>query len=215
MTPSSSPTARLFVALDLPSGVRGRLLGWGAGALTDIPGVRLQRPEAMHVTLCFLGGRPVGEVEVIADAMRRAVDGRSALMLTSRAALWLPPRRPRVAAVELVDGAGELAVLQAGLASALAQGGWYAPERRRFLAHVTVARIGRGGRRQPSELPAPPMVSVTAGSVSLYRSHTGASGARYEPLATVRLLPLDPRLTTATRSGTRSTAPARDRSRSW
>ena len=29
----------------------------------------------MHVTLCFLGGQPAGEVEAIADAMRRAVGG--------------------------------------------------------------------------------------------------------------------------------------------
>ena len=192
MTPSSSPTVRLFVALGLPPGVRGQLLGWGAGALSDIPGVRLQRPEAMHVTLCFLGGQPLGQVEAIADAMRRAVDGRPAPTLTAETALWLPPRRPRVAAVELVDGAGELSVLQDRLASALAQGGWYEPERRRFLAHVTVARIGRNGPRQPPELPAPPAVSAPAASVSLYRSHTGPAGARYEPLATVRLLPGGP-----------------------
>ncbi len=78
-----------------------------------------------------------------------------------------------------------------------AQGGWYEPERRRFLAHVTVARIGRNGPRQPPELPAPPAVSAAAASVSLYRSHTGPSGARYEPLATVRLLPGGPGLRTA------------------
>jgi RNA 2',3'-cyclic 3'-phosphodiesterase len=192
LTPWSPPTVRLFVALDLPSGVRGQLLGWGAGALTDIPGVRLQRPEAMHVTLCFLGGQPAGEVEAIADAMRRGVDGWPALKLVSAAPLWLPARRPRVAAVEFVDEGGELSVLQAGLASALAQGGWYEPEHRRFLAHVTVARIGRNGPRKPPELPAPPALSAVADVVSLYRSHTGPSGARYEPLATVRLVSGDP-----------------------
>jgi 2'-5' RNA ligase len=191
LTPSSSPTVRLFVALDLPSGVRGRLLGWGAGTLTDIPGVRLQRPEAMHVTLCFLGGQPVGEVEAIADAMRRAVGSRAALSVTSGAGIWLPPRRPRVAAVELADDAGELGALQADVATAVSVGGWYEPERRSFLAHVTVARIGRNGLRRPPELPAPPAVSAIADAVSLYRSHTGPSGARYEPLTTVRLLPRD------------------------
>ena len=188
MTPSSPPTLRLFVALDLPGELRGHLLGWGARALTDIPGVRLQRPEAMHVTLSFLGGQPAGEVEAIADAMRRAVGARPQLTLMPGAPIWLPRRRPRVAAVELIDDTAELAALQASLATALEHGGWYEPEHRRFLAHVTVARIGRNGLRQPRELPAPPAVPVIAPSVSLYRSHTGASGARYEPLATVRLL---------------------------
>jgi 2'-5' RNA ligase len=181
----------LFVALDLPSEVRGHLLAWGARALTDIRGVRLQRPDAMHVTLCFLGGRPAEEAEAIADAMRRAVGSRVAPSVTSGAGIWLPPRRPRAAAVELVDDGGELAALQADVATALSVGGWYQPERRSFLAHVTVARIGRSGLRQPPEHPAPPTVPVIAPSVSLYRSHTGASGARYEPLATVRLLRRD------------------------
>jgi 2'-5' RNA ligase len=188
LTPSSSPTLRLFAALDLPDELRGQLLGWGAQALSDIPGARLQRPDAMHVTLCFLGGQPAGEVEAIADAMRRAVASRSEPAVTPGAPLWLPARRPRVAAVELVDSGRELAALQAGVATALADGGWYEPERRPFLAHVTVARIGRDGPRQPSQLPAPPAVSAPGRSVSLYRSRTGPSGARYEALATVGLL---------------------------
>lgn len=188
MSLSPSPTFRLFVALDLPEVVRGHMLGWGARTLTDIPGVRLQRPEAMHVTLCFLGGQPAGAVEAIADAVRGAVGARSELTLTPGAPIWLPRRRPRVAALGLMDDTGELAALQSSLAGTLARGGWYEPERRRFLAHVTVARIGRNGPRQPSELPAPPAVPVVSPSVSLYRSHTGPSGARYEPLATVGLL---------------------------
>jgi 2'-5' RNA ligase len=191
LTPSSPPTVRLFVALDLPSGVRGQLADWARDALAGISGVRLVRDEALHVTLCFLGGQPAGEVEAIADAMRRAVASHAELTVTPGAPLWLPPRRPRVAAVELGVSGGELAVLQGDVSTALAGGGWYEPERRPFLAHVTAARIERDRPRQPPELPAPPTASATARSVSLYRSHTGSGGARYEPLATVRLLLLD------------------------
>ena len=189
MTGSSSPSVRLFVALDLPDVLRGHLLGWGAHALSDIPGVRLQRPEAMHVTLCFLGEQPVEDVEAIAGAMRAAVARRSALRLTPGAPIWLPARRPRVAAIEVADAGGDLAVLQADVSAGLAGGGWYEPERRPFLAHVTVARIGRNGPQQPpAPATPPPAVSATARSVSLYRSHTGASGARYEAVVTVELM---------------------------
>lgn len=154
-----------------------------------MPGVRLQRPEAMHVTLCFLGEQPVGEVEAIVGAMRGAVGRRSAVRLTPGAPIWLPARRPRVAAVEVADADGEMAVLQRDVSAGLVSGRWYEPERRPFLAHVTVARIGRNGPRQPPEVPAPPpAVSATAESVSLYRSHTGASGARYEAVATAGLI---------------------------
>jgi 2'-5' RNA ligase len=187
LTVSPPPSVRLFVALDLPSEMRGHMLAWATRALTGIPGVRLQRPEAMHVTLCFLGGQPATAAEAIAEAMRAAVGRRSEVRLMPEALVWLPPRRPRVAALELIDDTGELTALQASLAAALAHGGWYEPQRRRFLAHVTVARIGRNAPWQPSELPAPPAGPVIGTSVSLYRSHTGPSGARYEPLTTVRL----------------------------
>jgi 2'-5' RNA ligase len=178
---------RLFVALDLPAELRAQLLAWGARVLPESLGVRLQRPEAMHVTLCFLGGQPVGEMDAIADAMRLAVGARTALTLTPGAPIWLPRRRPRVAAVQLSDGTGHVAGLQAGLATALAQGGWYEPEARPFLAHVTVARVGRGGLSRPPELAPPPAVPFTAETVSLFRSRTGPAGPRYDPLVTVGL----------------------------
>jgi 2'-5' RNA ligase len=184
-------TVRLFAALDLPPEARETMAAWARDALTSLPGVRLVRAESLHVTLCFLGGQPAGDVEAIAEAMRVAVGSRPELTLTLGAPTWLPPRRPRVAAVELVDAAGGLSAVQGVVSAALASGGWYEPEGRRFLAHVTLARIGKGGPRRPPELSAPPAVAVTAHSVSLYRSHTGSSGARYEPLATVRLLPAD------------------------
>jgi 2'-5' RNA ligase len=189
LTRSAPPTVRLFVALDLPDELCGQLLSWGAHALTDIPGVRMQRPEAMHVTLCFLGGQSAAEVDAIGEAMRRAVGARGSLTVTAEGAIWLPPRRPRVAAVQLGDR-GELVALQGDVAAALADGGWYEAERRRFLAHVTVARIGRGGPRHLPELPAPPAAQGITPSVSLYRSYTGPSEARYEPLTTMSLLSL-------------------------
>ncbi len=192
MSAPAPTTVRLFVALELPAALCAELLAWAARALPPTPGMRLQRPEAMHVTLCFLGGQPTEAADAIADAMRRAVGARSALALTPGPPAWLPPRRPRVAAVRLTDAAGELGGLQADVAAALADGGWYVPERRPFLAHVTVARIGRSGPQRPPELPAPPTVGGTAEAVSLYRSHTGPTGARYEVLASVPLLPGDP-----------------------
>jgi 2'-5' RNA ligase len=187
LTASSPRLFRVFVALDLPAEARAELAAWGAGQLGGVAGARLMDSASMHVTLCFLGGRPVGEMDAITEAMRLAVGERSALTLTPGAPIWLPRRRPRVAAVELSDGTGQVAALQAALASTLARGGWYEPETRPFLAHVTVARVGRSGLARPPELAPPPAVPFTAERVALYRSHTGPAGARYESLATVGL----------------------------
>ncbi len=181
---------RLFVALDLPAAVRTQLAGWAAQQLGGVAGARLLDVESMHLTVCFLGGRDAGEVEAIARALRMAAE-TAPVPLALGAPLWLPRRRPRVAAVRLLDGpsarGGSLAALQSAVAARLTQGGRYEAEGRPFLPHVTVARAGKGGLSRPPELAPPPAVHFTAETVSLYRSHTGPAGARYEPLATVRL----------------------------
>jgi 2'-5' RNA ligase len=190
LTLSSPRHIRLFVALDLPAAVRTELAGWAARQLAAVAGTRLLDVESMHVTLCFLGGREPGEVEAIARALAVAA-GSAPVPLALGPALWLPRRRPRVAAVRLTDGEGArgggVAALQSALAARLAQESLYEPEGRPFLAHVTVARTGKGGLSRPPELATPPAVDFTAETVSLYRSHTGPAGARYEPLATVSL----------------------------
>ena len=112
-------------------------------------------PEDLHATLCFLGSRPEDEIDAIAAACG-VVAGEPVAESRFGAALWLPARRPRVLAVALSDPEGVIARVQSVLSDALVAGGWYAPESRPFLAHVTVARVGRDSRVRPGELPAPP-----------------------------------------------------------
>jgi RNA 2',3'-cyclic 3'-phosphodiesterase len=182
--------ARLFVALDLPSEVRTMLVDWAAVSLDAVPGIRLQTAGSLHVTLCFLGDVNAGAVPEVAAAC--GVAGRwGPMAMQLGTPLWLPGRRPRVAAVSVAGvsggGSGELADLQATVAGALTAGGWYRPERRPFLAHVTLARIGTAGPLHPPDIAAPAPLRFNAPSVTLYRSHPGPSGARYEPLTTVML----------------------------
>ncbi|HEY6397669.1 MAG TPA: RNA 2',3'-cyclic phosphodiesterase [Solirubrobacteraceae bacterium] len=178
--------ARLFAALELPTGVCEALVSWRSMELPRNGGLRMIAPEHLHVTLCFLGWRPVDDVRGILDACR-TVSGQRAAELSLRDAVWLPRRRPRVLAVELEDPAGRLSVVQSELSEALAAGGWYAPEKRPFLAHVTVARVGGGSRLAPFELSPPPSLRFEGSRVTLYRSRLGGGGARYEPLGTVEL----------------------------
>jgi RNA 2',3'-cyclic 3'-phosphodiesterase len=176
---------RLFVALELPGAAREALVRWRS---SEVPGggLRLIAPEYLHATLCFLGWRPIDDVGRILAACR-IVAGRGAPELALHGAVWLPRRRPSVLAVELEDPAGGVAAIQAALSEGLAGGGWYTPEKRPFLAHVTVARVASGARLRAMELPAPPPLRFEASQVTLYRSRLSAGGARYEPLDTVDL----------------------------
>jgi 2'-5' RNA ligase len=205
---SRGATARLFAAVDPPPAVRERLASWAREAAGSIRGgatpagegaaVRLLAPETMHVTLCFLGARPVEELDALAGSMGACSEHAGELSLG--APLWLPPRHPRSLALEIHDRDGWLAHLQRVLGEAFAQAVDWQPERRRFRAHVTVARIGRGGkpsRRRgrgargreapepvlPAPLPATPQLSFTPAAAVLYRSWLSPQGARYEPVA--------------------------------
>jgi 2'-5' RNA ligase len=142
-------------------------------------------PEALHVTLCFLGWHMEAEVGPIAAACGVAAADPAPRLAVS-GALWLPPRRPRVLAVELQDLGGRLAHTQAALSDALSAGGWYEPEKRPYMAHVTVARVktrSSGGREPPE----PPPLEFQGSRVVVYRSRLSRSGARYEGLASVEL----------------------------
>jgi RNA 2',3'-cyclic 3'-phosphodiesterase len=198
---SRGAVARLFVAVDPPPDVREHLTAWARAAVRSLAAqnwrraaadIRLLEAEALHVTLCFLGARPVGEIAGIGAALAGCAQRVGELSLG--APLWLPPRHPRTLAVEVHDRDEGLARLHASVARALAEAiGWQA-ERRRFRAHITVARMrGRSAARRPARarepsLPATPSLGFVPDSVVLYRSWLSSSGAAYEALASCDLL---------------------------
>jgi len=101
----------------------------------------------------------------------------------------LPPRDPRLFALDLEDFEGRASTLQAGVSKALEAGGWYRPEKRPFWPHITLARVKRNERRAAPlpEQPAPPAATFPAAALTLYRSTLRPQGALYEPLARVEL----------------------------
>jgi 2'-5' RNA ligase len=177
---------RLFVALELPAEVRAAVAGLAAAADPEI--WRPVAPEALHITLAFLGQRAVQDVAAIAPVLA-AEAGGPAPRLALAGALLLPPRRARVLAVAIDDPDGRLAALQARVAAGLAQAGVYKPEARPFRAHVTGARL-RPRAKAPKALAAQPApLAFTAEAVTLYVSRLHPSGARYEPLERAPLAP--------------------------
>jgi 2'-5' RNA ligase len=205
---AAETTLRLFVALELPDPVRRAVGEWAGAELARTEGLRLVDDDALHVTLCFLGATPASELDAISVACREAAAGHPPLRLSLGPVLALPRRRPRAVAIGVVAGteeggrgrAGdaadvtdvtELGALQGALSARLAAGGWYRPEARPFLAHLTVARVRSRSRIdaraldrvRPIETPA-----FVAETVTVFRSRTRPGGAQYEALARVALV---------------------------
>jgi 2'-5' RNA ligase len=206
---SRGARARLFVAVDLPTPVREELAAWArdAAAGLELAGagrpLRLLDADVLHLTLCFLGSRPVEEIAVIGPAVSACTVCVGELSVG--APLWLPRRRPRSLAVAIHDDEGDLASLHAAMSNAICDVTDWESERRRFKAHVTVARMRRRtngregghlitGTRAPGDrfgLPATPQLRFTPEHLTLYRSWLSPEGATYEALARCRLSPFE------------------------
>jgi len=176
---------RVFVAAELPDAVVSSLVAWRP----RVDGLRAVAPQSLHLTLAFLGERSEAEAAAAAGVVRATaapVDG-----LALGAPRWLPARRPRVLAVEVIDRTGALAALQRAVAAGLAQAIGFAGDRRPFLPHVTVARVRGRARVSAVDLGAVPDVAeFRVEALTLMRSRLNAApdgAARYEALERVAL----------------------------
>jgi 2'-5' RNA ligase len=179
-----SERLRLFVALELPAGVRAALCAWCDRVAPA--GVRRVAVENLHVTLAFLGARPASEAAVVGELLAGVGGAHPLDELATAGALWLPPRRPGVLTVAVPAGA-RLSALQEAVVAGLVEAIGFEPEARPFRPHVTVGRVPRGARLRAVDLDAPPVFEFRAQALTLYRSRTGPGGARYAPLARVPL----------------------------
>jgi 2'-5' RNA ligase len=190
---SRHATGRLFVAIDPPEDVRERLAAWARAALRSAGGrtgaghpLRVLDAELLHVTLCFLGSQPLERIGAIDSPLEEVAAYVGELSVG--APLWLPPRRPRVLAVELHDDdSGRLADLHRRLVLALGElcgldGGRAGGRRHRFRPHVTVARMRDGAAPRGRALEPTPQLSFTPRELVLYRSWLSPEGASYEAL---------------------------------
>ncbi len=138
----------------------------------------------LHVTLVFLGWQDESAAGRIAEAAFDAAAGLGAPRLIPGEVRPVPPRDPRLFALDLADEDERAGRLQAACSDALEAGGWYRSEKRPFWPHLTLARVKRG-RRRVARLPdvPPPGESFAASTLTLYRSTLRPQGALYEPLS--------------------------------
>lgn len=159
--------ARLFVAVWPPQDAIEALT---ALRRKDQRGVRFVRPENWHVTLRFLGDT---QAEEVIDALDEAP---------------LSPARARLgpgvdalgdrALIVPVKGLDELAATIARHTLQIGK-----PPRRRFVGHLTIARMKRHAQ-MPAALGAFVSAEFDVAEIALVRSRLDPQGARYETLRT-------------------------------
>ena len=125
---------RLFVALDLPHDIRQRL----AGLAVSLQGARWVPPENYHITLRFIGEVAAHQAEEI-DLALSILKARGFSLSLTGVGTFEKAGRP-VALWVGVERNPQLDLLQSKIETACQRTG-FEPERRRFIPHVTLARL--------------------------------------------------------------------------
>jgi len=189
---------RIFIALDIDDAIRERMQRFLEGVRGFAPDARWVRPESLHVTLKFIGEKPVETVEQIEHVLSAV--GSESFDLTFRGYGFFPTlKAARVFWIGTEAGSPltTLATLVDEATFALG----IAKEDRPFSPHLTLARgggrSGAPGWRRGDEsnknfkylqeklaaLPAPEFGTMTAREFFLYKSQLMQGGARYTKIA--------------------------------
>ena len=189
-------TIRAFVAVE-PSAAMKRELARLIGKLGSdgTLGLRLTRPESVHLTLSFLGDIRTDSVSPIIESLTAAVCALRPFEIGLGPPGFFPKRgSPRVLWVGLSGNLPELAALQDRVAGSLAALG-FAQERRAFSPHLTIGRFRTGtsellrrrGAKTLLSTGIPTDVSMRVEEIGLIRSRLLPGGAVYERLASIPL----------------------------
>jgi 2'-5' RNA ligase len=175
---------RLFVGLAIPPDMAARLAMLQGG----IPGIRWTPPEALHVTLRFIGEQDEGRAADIDAALSRVTASAFALWFEGAGEFGTRRRPSLVWAGVRRDPA--LAALHAKIDRALVGAG-LPPDDRNFHPHVTLGRlresanvrVGRWIEQHAPFLAGPLPVEAW----HLYVSHRGRDHAVYEAVGSYAL----------------------------
>jgi 2'-5' RNA ligase len=178
---------RSFIAIEIPSPLKARMEEIQRQLRRTDADVKWVRPEAIHLTLKFLGSIRQEDVERISQALAPVLaDGESFEVRVLGMGCFPNPRNPRVVWLGVDRGKDALASLQRAIEQKMA-GLSFPPEARPFSPHLTLGRVrsprGRAGLAQALEKHQGVEIGTfQAQEVILFRSELRPSGAVYTKL---------------------------------
>ena len=184
---------RLFVAVDIDSGVRQKIadfcdeLRQRAKALAPRARIAWARTDQLHVTVRFVGEVEAAQGTAIAAALQPELAIESFNMIVKGTGAFAPSGAPRVFWAGIANGAGELSAIEQEVSGRLAACGVELErEGRPYRPHLTLARV-----RDASGLRSAPLFEALSGrgfgvtrvdAITLFESRTSPRGATYESL---------------------------------
>ena len=177
---------RLFTAIELPDSARSAVAAEQRRVVESLAGrgLRLVKPEQMHLTLVFIGEVAEERAAGITALMQRNI--QMAPFRIGLGGIGAFPRRgaPRVLYVEISEGADAVIRLHAIVAERLGQ-----RDERPFHPHLTLGRWreSRASDRPKASVRAA-IATVEVNSVTLFQSRLSPAGPAYTRLAAARLV---------------------------
>ena len=173
---------RAFLAIELPEEARCALVALQRELDRSVSDWRWTRPEALHLTLRFLGKIDDRTDRETRGGWAAAARSVASFALVARGLGCFPDaRRPRVLwiGVEEPDGQGRLSTLAEAVERTARMAG-FSPEPRRFEPHLSLARAARTGRpRAPRSSEEGIDTPIPVTQVVLFESQLEPTGARY------------------------------------
>lgn len=187
---------RLFIAIELPSGILSALNQVQHDLQREPALARLRwvRPEGIHLTLKFLGETPAERQPAIEAAITRAVTGVAPFEVhLGKLGRFGSRQSPRVVWIDVGGDSETLARLQLQVERETAPLG-YPSEGRAFSPHLTLARVPPERARDVAEpledaiaRTTVPAAAMQVTEVSLMKSDLQRGGAVYTRLFAAQL----------------------------
>jgi 2'-5' RNA ligase len=177
---------RLFVAIEVSNTLRDALELRIESTRARLPAASWLRPDALHLTLAFLGEQADESVETIAGALAAAASVHASFSVHPAGAGFFPHHRAaRVAWIALEPAAPPRALAQS-VRNELERAG-VGFDGKRFVPHLTICRIRSRWRQEDAEaftqtfsdIDTPPF---EVHEVVLFRSELRQDGAVHTPL---------------------------------
>jgi len=138
---------RTFISIDLPEGIKEGISGLQGRLKRDECHIGWVRPEAIHLTLKFLGEIDEKKIPEIETATRKAIQGYTPFFLRIMGLGVFPNlKRPRIIWLGINGEGDNLLRLQSRIEEEMEKIG-HAAEKRAFKPHLTIGRV-----RDPSGL---------------------------------------------------------------